>query len=80
MLDFSTRDLGGGRSGEAWLDLVRDPDLSAAIITSLLLALLTVVGMLLLLVPTMIWVRLRVPRAPGWWSSCACSRSPSRPS
>lgn len=63
MLDFSTRDLGGGRSGEAWLDLVRDPDLSAAIITSLLLALLTVAGMLVLLVPTMIWVRLRVPRA-----------------
>ena len=63
MLDFSTRDIGGGRSGEAWLDLVRDPDLSAAIITSLLLALLTVGGMLVLLVPTMIWVRLRVPRA-----------------
>jgi putative spermidine/putrescine transport system permease protein len=63
MLDFSTRELGGGRTGEAWANLVRDPDLSAAIVTSLLLALLTVAGMLLLLLPTMIWVRLRVPRA-----------------
>ena len=33
-----------------------------AIITSLMLAVLTVVGMVVLLVPTMIWVRLRVPR------------------
>lgn len=63
MLDFSTRALGGGRSGEAWVDLVRDPMLSAAIVTSLLLAVLTVSGMFALLVPTMIWVRLRVPRA-----------------
>jgi len=63
MLDFSTRAIGGGRTGEAWANLVRDPDLSSAIVTSLLLALLTVVGMLLLLLPTMIWVRLRVPRA-----------------
>jgi putative spermidine/putrescine transport system permease protein len=63
MLDFSTRATGGGRSGEAWTQLFRDPMLSSAIVTSLLLALLTVVGMLLLLVPTMVWVRLRVPRA-----------------
>jgi putative spermidine/putrescine transport system permease protein len=63
MLDFSTRAPGGGRSWQAWANLVEDPDLSAAIITSLLLALLTVVGMLVLLVPTMIWVRLRVPHA-----------------
>lgn len=63
MLDFSTRQTGGGRTGDAWANLVRDPDLSAAIIASLLLALLTVLGMLLLLLPTMIWVRLRVPGA-----------------
>ncbi len=63
MLDFSTRDIGGGRSGEAWAALVTDPDLSSAIVTSLVLALLTVLGMLLLLLPTMIWVRLRVPQA-----------------
>lgn len=47
----------------AWGQLVDDPQLSAAIRTSLLLALITVVGMVVLLVPTMIWVRLRVPRA-----------------
>jgi putative spermidine/putrescine transport system permease protein len=63
MLDFSTRELGGGRTGQAWANLVQDPDLTSAIITSLLLALLNVVGMLVLLLPTMIWVRLRIPEA-----------------
>jgi putative spermidine/putrescine transport system permease protein len=63
MLDFSTRAVGEGRTWQAWVNLVEDPTLSQAIITSLLLALLTVAGMLLLLVPTMIWVRLRVPQA-----------------
>ncbi len=43
-------------------ELVRDDDLRGAIIASLLLAVLTVVMMVALLVPTMIWVRLRVPR------------------
>jgi putative spermidine/putrescine transport system permease protein len=37
--------------------------MSEAIRTSLLLAVLSVAGMVLLLVPTMVWVRLRVPRA-----------------
>lgn len=63
MLDFSTQQTGGGRTGEAWAALVQDPQLSSAIITSLMLAALTVLGMLLLLLPTMIWVRLRVPKA-----------------
>jgi putative spermidine/putrescine transport system permease protein len=63
MLDFSTREIGGGRTGQAWANLVQDPTLTSAIITSLLLALLTVVGMLVLLLPTMIWVRLRIPQA-----------------
>ncbi|HEX6247936.1 MAG TPA: ABC transporter permease subunit [Nocardioidaceae bacterium] len=64
MLDYSTQRLSGpGRTGEWWAQLVNDPTLSAAIITSLLLAVLTVVGMLVLLLPTMIWVRLRVPNA-----------------
>ncbi|MDP9167634.1 MAG: ABC transporter permease subunit, partial [Actinomycetota bacterium] len=36
-----------------------------SIITSLLLAVLTVVAMLILLVPTMIWVRVRTPWAKG---------------
>ena len=65
MLDFSTRARGGatGRTWEAWTNLVDDEDLRAAIVTSLLLALSTVALMVLLLVPTMVWVRLRVPRA-----------------
>jgi putative spermidine/putrescine transport system permease protein len=61
MVDFSTRGTAGsGRTGEAWGALLHDPELTAAIITSLALAALTVIGMVLLLVPTMVWVRLRV--------------------
>jgi putative spermidine/putrescine transport system permease protein len=64
MLDFSTRNVGGaGRTGAAWAGIVKDPQITSAIVTSLLLALFTVVLMLVLLVPTMIWVRLRVPKA-----------------
>ena len=63
MLDFSTRATDGSRTWDAWANLVKDPELSHAIVSSLLLALFTVLLMLLLLVPTMIWVRLRVPRA-----------------
>jgi len=63
LLDFSTKVPGTDeRTGAAWGKLTEDP-MSSAITTSLLLAVLTVVGMVVLLVPTMIWVRLRVPRA-----------------
>ncbi len=66
MADFSTRNLlQGGRTMQAWVNLVTDNALYQSIITSLLLAVLTVVAMLLLLVPTMIWVRLRTPWAKG---------------
>ena len=64
MADFSTRDiLKGGRTMGAWKNLFRDEQLYHAIIISLLLALFTVVLMLAILVPTMIWVRLRAPWA-----------------
>jgi putative spermidine/putrescine transport system permease protein len=63
MLDFSTRQRDGGRTGRAWAALVEDETVRESIVTSLLLAVLTVVLMLVLLVPTMIWVRLRVPQA-----------------
>jgi putative spermidine/putrescine transport system permease protein len=63
MLDFSTQQREGGRTGRAWAALVEDEQLREAIVTSLLLALFTVVLMVVLLVPTMIWVRLRVPQA-----------------
>lgn len=63
MVDFSTRNfLASGRTGAAWAKLVTDPVLAGSIVTSLVLSVLTVVIMLALLVPTMIWVRLRV----GW--------------
>lgn len=62
MLSFSTQVFNGpGRTGAAWGLLFTDPLLRGSIITSLVLAFLTVVVMLALLVPTMIWVRLRVP-------------------
>lgn len=65
MLDFSTQAKGDatGRTLDAWRNLVENEDLREAIIASLLLAVLTVALMVVLLVPTMVWVRLRVPRA-----------------
>jgi putative spermidine/putrescine transport system permease protein len=63
LLNFSTRDtVTKARTGAAWGNLLDDPLMSEAIRTSLLLALFTMVGMIVLLVPTMIWVRLRVPQ------------------
>lgn len=64
LLNFSTKDpFTKQRSGAAWQALTQDPTMTDAITTSLLLAGFTVVGMVVLLVPTMIWVRLRVPGA-----------------
>ncbi len=64
MLDFSTRDLiNGGRTGKAWAAMVEDEQLRTSIVNSLVLAVVTVVVMLVLLLPTMVWTRLRVPRA-----------------
>ncbi|MEO3759592.1 ABC transporter permease subunit [Mycobacterium sp. B14F4] len=66
MADFSTRNLiAGGRTPQAWANLVVDDALYAAIVVSLLLAVFTVIAMLVLLLPTMIWVRLRAPWAKG---------------
>ena len=68
MLEFTTRDATGKRTGATWSQLLdvsaistRYPDLRAGFIASMGLAVLTVVIMLLLLVPTMTWVRLRLP-------------------
>lgn len=61
MAAYSIRIPSGGRTLSYWKQLVENPDLSAAILTSLELAGLTVLLMLILLVPTMVWVRLRVP-------------------
>ncbi len=62
MLEFSTRGgLEGGRDLSAWRAIGDDPQLLDAIVTSLQLAVLTSVLMLVLLLPTMVWVHLRVP-------------------
>ena len=69
MLEFSTRGQDGELSAASWRLLVdwpklREtyPDLSTGIVASLGQVLFTVVLMLVLLVPTAIWVRLRLPR------------------
>lgn len=63
MLEFSTRgDLSTPRSLDAWIAIGQDPNLVEAIITTLAIAALTAVGMLTLLVPTMTWTYLRVPK------------------
>jgi putative spermidine/putrescine transport system permease protein len=63
MFEFSTRGNGDApRTLAAWQTIFQTPDLVAAILASLALAVITSAGMLLLLVPTMIWVRLRLPR------------------
>ena len=69
MVEFTTRGAGGRLDFDTW-KLLFDwgrlaqtyPDLSTGIVNSLGLVLLTVVAMLVVLVPTVIWVRLRLPR------------------
>jgi len=64
LAEFSTRGTGlsAPRTLQYWRQITEFPDLVAAIIASLELAVLTSVLALLLLLPTMIWVRLRLPR------------------
>jgi putative spermidine/putrescine transport system permease protein len=50
------------RTMDAWAAIFQTADLVKAITASLELALITSVGMLVLLLPTMVWVRLRLPR------------------
>jgi putative spermidine/putrescine transport system permease protein len=62
MLEFSTRGPGGTRTADAWIAIAGSSDLVGVIFLSLGIALLTVLGMLALLVTTMTWAYLRVPR------------------
>src|SRR5207249_4270929 len=64
MFEFSTRGVGEGapRTLAFWQSIITYPDLTGAIVVSLELAAITAAAMLLLLVPTMIWVRLRLPQ------------------
>jgi putative spermidine/putrescine transport system permease protein len=68
MVEFTTRAPGGGRTLDTWATLfnfsVIDtdyPELKHGVLASAGLTLLTVTIMLVMLVPTMTWVRLRLP-------------------
>lgn len=63
MLDFSTKTNSGGRTLAAWKALVTNDQVLHAILQSMLLSVTTVALMLVLLLPTMVWVRLRLPAA-----------------
>jgi len=63
MFEFSTRGNGdnAARTLDAWKSIGTYPDLVAGIVASLQLAAITSIGILVVLVPTMVWVRLRLP-------------------
>jgi putative spermidine/putrescine transport system permease protein len=63
MFEFSTRGVGNApRTLDYWKAIGTYPDLVAGIFASLQLAVITSIGILVVLVPTMVWVRLRLPR------------------
>lgn len=64
LVEFSTRGVGlsAPRTLDAWREIGRRPELVDAIAASLELAALTSVAALALMVPTLVWVRLRLPR------------------
>jgi putative spermidine/putrescine transport system permease protein len=63
MAEFTTRGNGDApRNLDAWRQILDYPDLIQSIVVSLELAALTSAATLVLLVPTMVWVRLRMPR------------------
>ncbi|CAL9536109.1 hypothetical protein SUDANB95_04099 [Actinosynnema sp. ALI-1.44] len=61
MAEFSTRGAGGSRSLASWTGITSDPDLVEAILASVQLAVTSSALVLVLLVPTMTWIRLRLP-------------------
>ena len=61
MLEFSTRGIHNERTLEYWRSILTFPDMITAIVASLQLAAITSIAMLVLLVPTMVWVRLKLP-------------------
>ena len=67
MFEFSTRGTGIGapRTWSAWASILTYPDLTNAIVASLELCVITSILMIVLLLPTMVWVRLRLPRLRG---------------
>jgi len=64
MFEFSTRgdSVSAPRTLDSWTAIVKVPELTDALTASLELAAITAIAMLVLLLPTMVWVRLRLPR------------------
>lgn len=64
MAEFTTRGdtPSSPRSLAAWQEIATAPNLVSSIVTSIELAIITSVAMIILLVPTMIWIKLRLPR------------------
>lgn len=64
MIEFSTRgnSVDSPRNLDSWAAIGTTPGLSDAIIASLELAVITSILMLAILLPTMVWVRLRLPQ------------------
>ena len=63
--EFSLRVPGAGYGLANWLAIATDPVLLAALGTSLQIAVVTAVLVLALVVPTAVWVRLRLPDLAG---------------
>jgi putative spermidine/putrescine transport system permease protein len=61
--EFSLRAPGGGYGLASWTAIAGDPVLLSALSTSLWIAVVTAVVVLVLVVPTAVWVRLRLPAA-----------------
>lgn len=63
MFEFSTRgnSTTAPRTLDAWSEIIKVPELAKAITVSLELAAITSIAMLVLILPTMVWVRLRLP-------------------
>jgi putative spermidine/putrescine transport system permease protein len=64
LVEFSTRGAGIGahRTLSAWRAIGSRPELVGAIVASLELAAVTSVAALVLMVPTLVWIRLRLPK------------------
>lgn len=63
--EFSLRIPGGGYGVANYLAVVRDEVVVSSLLVSLQIAVITAVAVLLLVVPTAVWVRLRFPAAAG---------------
>jgi putative spermidine/putrescine transport system permease protein len=62
MMNFSTKTFSGGRGLGSWRAIFQQPDLIAAIMTSLELAAIVIGLIFFLVVPTVVWVHLKLPR------------------